>query len=59
MKGKKAKRRHYRTALRKLQLLGIYHIVATPAKLLERLYWFFEQWRGRIADRIDNEESDR
>ena len=29
------------------------------AKLFEKPFWFFEQWRGRFADRIDNEEHDR
>ena len=55
----KQKRRHGRAALRKLRLLGEYHVAAIHAKLLERPYWFFEQWRGRIADRIDNERHAR
>jgi hypothetical protein len=59
MKGKKAKRRLCGTALRKLQLSGTYHSIAFAARLLERPYWFFEQRRGRIADRIDNERSGR
>jgi hypothetical protein len=57
MKGKNAKRSLWRRALRKLQLLGMHHAAAIPAKTLERPYWFFEQQRGQIAERIDNERS--
>ena len=55
----KAKRRFWRAALRKLRLLGAYHLAAFHAKLFEKLFWFFEQRRGLLADRIDNEEHDR
>jgi hypothetical protein len=55
----KAKRRLWGTALRKLQLLTAYHTAAFNAKLLEKPYWFWESLRGRLADRLDNEEIDR
>ena len=51
----KAKRRLYRTALRKLQLLGTYHASALLAMIFGAPFWFFEQRRGRLADLIDNE----
>ena len=55
----KAKRRLCGTALRKLQLLGAYHLAAFHAKLFEKPFWFFEQRRGLLADRIDNEEHEQ
>jgi len=55
----KEKRAAARRARRKLRLLGAYHLVAFHAELFGKLFWFFEQWRGRLADRIDNEEHDR
>jgi hypothetical protein len=51
----KAKRRLYGTALRKLRLHTTYHIAALQAKLFERPFWFFEQWRGRLADQLESE----
>jgi hypothetical protein len=54
----KQKRRRFWTALRKLQLRATYHVAAFQAKLFERPFWFFEQWRGRLMDRIDNERRD-
>ena len=53
----KAKRRLYRTALRKLQLLGAYHASALLAMIFGAAFWFFEQRRGQLADRLDNERS--
>jgi hypothetical protein len=55
----KQKRRHGGAALRKLLLLGAYHLAAFNAKLLEPPYWFRESRRGRLADQLDNEEDDR
>jgi hypothetical protein len=55
----KQKRRLCGAALRKLRLLGAYHLATFHAKLFERPFWFFEQRRGRLADRIDKEEHDR
>ena len=54
----KAKRDQTKTALRKLRLGATYCVAAFQAKLFERPFWFFEQWRGRLMDRIDNESSD-
>lgn len=59
MTGPKAKRALCGSALRKLRLLGAYHLAAFHAKLFEKPFWFFEQRRGLFADRIDNEEHDR
>ena len=53
------KRAAVKSALRKLRLLAAYHLVAFHAKLFEKPFWFFEQRRGVLADRIDNEEHDR
>ena len=55
----KQKRAAAKRALRKLRLLGAYHLVAFHAELFGKPFWFFEQRRGRLADRIDNEEHDR
>ncbi len=55
---RKQKRAPAKSALRKLQLLGAYHLAAFYAKLFEKPFWFFEQRRGRLADRIDNERSE-
>ena len=43
----------------KLQRHIAYHIAAFSTKLLEKPYWFWESLRGRLADRLDNEEIDR
>jgi hypothetical protein len=50
-----AKQKHAaaKSALRKLRLIGSYHATAFLAKVFEKPFWFFEQWRGRIMDRID------
>jgi hypothetical protein len=55
----KQKRRLYGAVLRKLRLLGAYHLAAFHAKLFEKPFWFFEQRRWRLADRLDIEEHDR
>lgn len=49
----KQKRRLCGTALRKLRLLGAYHLAAFHAKLFEKPFWFFEQRRGRLADELE------
>ena len=55
----KAKRRLCGTALRKLRLRAGYHAMALVANILDTGFWFFEQSKGRFADRIKNEEDDR
>jgi hypothetical protein len=53
----KQERRLCGTALRKLQLVGGYHVAACVAKVLERPYWFWESRRGRLADQLDSESA--
>ena len=53
----KAKRRLGGTALRKLQLRVAYGIAALLAIALGWPFWFWEQRRGRLMDRIENERS--
>jgi hypothetical protein len=53
----KKKRRLCRTALRKLQLLGAYHVTAFLVKTFGALFWLFEQRRWRLADSLDNDRS--
>jgi hypothetical protein len=53
----KRKRRLCRTAFRKLQLLGVYHATTLVATIFGATFWFFEQRRWRVADRLDNERS--
>jgi hypothetical protein len=55
----KKERRLCWAALRKLRLQTVYHVVAFNAKLREKPYWFWESWRGRLADRLENERSTR
>jgi hypothetical protein len=57
MTWRKAKRRLCGTALRKLRLLGAYHLAALDAKLFEKPFWFWEQRRGRLADLLENERN--
>ena len=44
-------------AATKLLLVGAYHATAFLANTLSTPFWFFEQWRGRLADRLENERS--
>ena len=53
----KQKRARAKSAFRKLRLHGAYHVAAFNAKVLEKPFWFFEQWRGRLADQLQNERS--
>jgi hypothetical protein len=55
----KQKRAPAKSALRKLRLRIAYRIAAVHAKMFEAPYWFFERWRGQVADRIENEGSAR
>ena len=55
----KSKTASLRDAALKLQTQIAYHIAAFNAKLLEKPYWFWESLRGRLADRLENEEFDR
>jgi hypothetical protein len=57
MTARKQKHRLCGAALRKLRLRTAYHIAAFGAKLLENPYWFWESWRGRFADLLENERS--
>jgi hypothetical protein len=54
----KQKRAPAKSALRKLRLRGAYHATALLANILAAAFWFFEQRKGRFADRIDNERND-
>ena len=36
-----------------------YHALCFLAKLFGKPFWFFEQWRGLLGDRIENEKGDR
>ena len=49
----KQKRRLWRTALLKLQLLAAYHAAAFLARVVARPFWFFEQRRGRLVDELE------
>jgi hypothetical protein len=53
----KKERAPVKSALRKLRLRTAYHIAVFGAKLLENPYWFWESWRGRFADLLENERS--
>ena len=44
---------------RKVIAAAHYAVLAILAKIFGAPFWFFEQWRGRVADRIDSEGSDR
>ena len=55
----KQKRRLCGTALQKLRLQTGYRIAALLANIFAPAFWFFEQSKGRFADRIKNEEDDR
>lgn len=55
----KSKTASLQDAALKLQRHIAYHIAAFNTKLLEKPYWFWESLRGRLADRLDNEEIDR
>jgi hypothetical protein len=55
----KAKRRLCPAALRKLRLLGAYRLLCILQAPFGFAFWFIEQRRWRLADRIDNEEHDR
>jgi hypothetical protein len=55
----KAKRAPAKSALQKLQLLAAYRTAAILTTSFGWPFWISEQWRGRLADRIDNEEHDR
>ena len=43
----------------KLRLQIVYRVAELLTNTFGGPFWFFEQWRGRLADRIDNERSDR
>jgi hypothetical protein len=55
----KQKRAPAKSALRNAELLAAYHTAQFLAKLIGAPFWFVEQWRTHLQDRIDNRESDR
>jgi hypothetical protein len=57
MSGPSKKRGPAKTALQAVELQLRYHGVTYLAKAFERPFWFFEQHRARLMDRIANETS--
>ena len=55
----KQKRAPAKSALQRLQLKTAYHLAAFYTEIFGWPFWFFEQWRGKLADRIDNNRSGR
>jgi hypothetical protein len=55
----KAKRAPAKSALQKLRLPAAYRIAALFATTFGWPFWLSEQWRARVADRIENEKDDR
>jgi hypothetical protein len=53
----KKKRAPAKGALQKLRLQIAYRASAFLATIFGATFWFFEQRRGRLADRLDNEGS--
>jgi hypothetical protein len=51
----KQKRAPEKSALRILGLRGAYHVASVIARVLGTPFWFAEQWRGKLADKIDND----
>ena len=45
------------STLRILGLRGAYYVAAAVAIILGTPFWFAEQWRGKLADEIDNQRS--
>jgi hypothetical protein len=54
----KAKRAPAKSALLKLRLRGAYHATAIFTNVFGGPFWFFEQRKARLRDRIDNETND-
>jgi hypothetical protein len=51
----KQKRAQAKSALPKLRLLAAYRVAAVLATTFGWPFWLSEQWRGRLADQLDNE----
>jgi hypothetical protein len=51
----KQKRARAKSALRKLQVVGAYHATEILANAVGAVFWFVEQRRWRLADRVENE----
>jgi hypothetical protein len=51
---KKARGELASKAARKQTTRAGYHVVTFLANLFASPFWLFEQWRGRLADRLDN-----
>ena len=47
------------TALKTAQLRAAYYVFALIAKVFEKPFWFFEQRRSQLIDRIDNARSEQ
>ena len=52
----KQKRAPAKRALRILGLHGAYHVAAVISRVLGAPFWVAEQWRGRLADKMDNDQ---
>jgi len=53
----KTKRAPAKSALQNVELWAAYHAVTFFAKTFERPFWFFEQCRARLEDRLEKERS--
>jgi len=42
----------------KLRLRVAYSVAAILATAFGKPFWFWERWRGQLADRIDNERGE-
>jgi hypothetical protein len=51
----KKERRLCWTALQKLRLDTAYHVAVLLANTFGLPFWLAEQWRGKLADRIENQ----
>ena len=51
----KQKRAPAKSALRILRLHGAYHVAAVISRLLGAPFCVAEQWRAKVADKIDND----
>jgi len=50
----KKERAPAKSALQNFELLVAYHVTALLAKVFEKPFWFFEQRRGQLMDRLAN-----
>jgi hypothetical protein len=59
MTGPPKEKRGVATALQTAELRVAYHTIGFFAKLFGETFWFFEQRRCRLVDRLENEGSDQ